>query len=99
MEQVQATQEPPANYAPVAEYQTLGVEADGVMARYRDRHLDGTLIQGEWHEIKLGLAGGGQDGELVDARLVAAPGTGHALAPQLGTAGRRPAPFAPRRRP
>jgi hypothetical protein len=53
--QVQATQEPPAGYAPVAEIQTLVVETDGVMARYRDRHLDGTLIKGEWHEIKLGL--------------------------------------------
>jgi len=28
--------------------QTLVVEANGVMARYRDRHLDGTLIEGEW---------------------------------------------------
>ncbi len=85
MEQVQATQEPPANYAPVAEYQTLVVEADGVMARYRDRHLDGTLIQGEWHEIKLGLAGGWQDGELVDASYVAARETASDFAPRLGT--------------
>ncbi len=54
MAQVQTTQEPPAKYAPVAETQTLVVEADGVMARYRDRHLDSTLIEGDWHEIKLG---------------------------------------------
>ncbi len=53
MAQVQATHEPPVGYAPVSETQTLVVEADGVMARYRDRHLDGTVIEGEWHEIKL----------------------------------------------
>jgi hypothetical protein len=69
---VQATQEPPPGYAPVAETQTLVVETDGVMARYRDRHLDGTLIEGEWHEIKLGLAGGWQDGQLVSSSYVAA---------------------------
>jgi hypothetical protein len=83
--QVQATQEPPATYAPVAEGQTLVVEADGVMARYRDRHLDGTLIQGEWHEVKLGLVGGWQDGELVDASYVAARETASTFAPRLGT--------------
>src|SRR5438105_793718 len=57
MAQVQATQEPPAQYAPVADSQTRVVETDGVMVRYRDRHLDGTLIEGDWHEIKLGLVG------------------------------------------
>jgi hypothetical protein len=60
---VETTHEPPTEYAPVD--QTLLVEADGVMARYRDRHLDGTLIKGEWHEIKLGLVGGWQEGESV----------------------------------
>src|SRR6266571_8430505 len=69
MAQVEATQEPPSGYAPVANDQTLVVEADGVMARYRDRHLDGTLIKGEWHEIKLGLAGGWQDDHLVSPHL------------------------------
>src|SRR5229473_991702 len=72
MAQVQATQEPPATYAPLADDQILIVEADGVMARYRDRYLDGTLIDGEWHEIKLGLVGGWQDGQLVNPSYVAA---------------------------
>jgi hypothetical protein len=85
MAQVQATQEPPAKYAPVAETPTLVVEADGVMARYRDRHLDGTLIKGEWHEIKLGLAGGWQDDHLVSPTYVAARETASAFAPRLGT--------------
>jgi hypothetical protein len=85
MAQVQATQEPPANYAPMAESQTLVVEADGVMARYRDRHLDGTLIEGDWHEIKLGLVGGWQDGQLVDPSYVAARETAASFAPRLGT--------------
>src|SRR5216684_3278458 len=80
-----ATQEPPAKYAPVAAGQTLVVEADGVMARYRDRHLDGTLIKGEWHEIKLGLAGGWQDDQLVSPSYVAARETASAFAPRLGT--------------
>src|SRR6266567_2670516 len=85
MAQVQATQEPPAKYAPVAETQTLVVEADGVMARYRDRHLDGTLIEGDWHEIKLGLVGAWQDGQLVDPSYVAARETAASFAPRLGT--------------
>ena len=85
MAHVEATQEPPAGYAPVTDDQVLIVEADGVMARYRDRHLDGTLIQGEWHEIKLGLVGGYQDGELVDASYVAARETASTFAPRLGT--------------
>jgi hypothetical protein len=85
MAHVEATQEPPATYAPLADDQILIVEADGVMARYRDRHLDGTLIEGEWHEIKLGLVGGWQDGELVDASYVAARETATSFAPRLGT--------------
>jgi hypothetical protein len=40
------------------------VETDGVMVRYRDRHLDGALVEGDWHEVKLGLVGGWQDGHL-----------------------------------
>jgi hypothetical protein len=54
---VQATQEPPTHSAPVTDSHRLVVETDGVMARYRDRHLEGTLIKGDWHEIKLGLVG------------------------------------------
>jgi hypothetical protein len=83
MAHVETTHEPPTDYAPVAE--TLLVEADGVMARYRDRHLDGTLIEGEWHEIKLGLVGGWQDGELVSPSYVAARETALSFAPRLGT--------------
>ena len=85
MAQVQATQEPPAPYAPVADSQTLVIETDGVMARYRDRHLDGTLIEGDWHEIKLGLVGAWQAGELVDVSYVAARETATSFAPRLGT--------------
>lgn len=83
MAHVQAMHEPAAGYAPVAE--TLLVEADGVMARYRDRHLDGTLIKGEWHEIKLGLVGGWQDGQLSSPSYVAARETAASFAPRLGT--------------
>jgi hypothetical protein len=82
---VQATQEPPPTYEPVAETQTLVVETDGVMARYRDRRLDGTLLNGDWHEIKLGLAGAWQDDHLVDVSYVAARETAEHFAPRLGT--------------
>jgi len=85
MAQVDATHEPPANYAPVADSQTRVVETDGVMARHRDRHLDGTLIEAEWHVIKLGLAGGWQDGQLVSPSYVAARETASQFAPRLGT--------------
>jgi hypothetical protein len=64
--------------------ETLVVEADGVMARYRDRHLDGTLIEGDLHEIKLGLVGAWQDGQLVDSSYVAARETAASFAPRLG---------------
>ena len=94
---VQATQEPPPGYAPVVE--TLLVETDGVMARYRDHHLDGTLIKGEWHEIKLGLVGGWQDGQLVSSSYVAARETASSFAPRpcaCGLASRtRKAPSEP----
>jgi hypothetical protein len=80
---VEATHESPADYAPVD--QTLVVETDGVMARYRDRHLDGTLIKGEWHEIKLGLVGDWQDGQLGSPSYVAARETATSFAPRLGT--------------
>ena len=82
---VVATQQPPANYDPVAAEQVLVVEADGVMARYRDRHLDGTLLKGEWHEIKLGLAGAWDGEQLVSPSYVAARETASQFAPRLGT--------------
>jgi hypothetical protein len=30
------------------------------MVRYRDWHLNGTLFDADWHEVKVGLAGGRQ---------------------------------------
>src|SRR5207244_2526980 len=54
---VEAQHEPPATeYEPTPG--TLVVETDGVMVRYRDRHLDGVPIEGDWHEVKLGVVGG-----------------------------------------
>jgi Uncharacterised protein family (UPF0236) len=85
MAHVAATQDPPANYDPVATDQVLVVEADGVMARYRDRHLDGTLINGEWHEIKLGLTGAWHGDQLISPSYVAARETASQFAPRLGT--------------
>ena len=82
---VAATQEPPAYYDPVPTDQVLVVEADGVMARYRDRQLDGTLINGEWHEIKLGLAGAWHGDQLISPSYVAARETASTFAPRLGT--------------
>ncbi len=59
-EQVKETQEPatPLDAAPGV----LVVETDGVMLRY----LDG------WHEVKLGLVAGHQDGEMVAPSYIAA---------------------------
>ena len=57
MEHVDQFHEPPAaEHAPAPGQ--LVVETDGVMVRYRDRHLDGGLVEGEWHEVKLGVRGG-----------------------------------------
>lgn len=58
--QVEATQEPAAPLDPAPGL--LVVETDGVMVRY----LDG------WHEVKLGLVGGWQDGALHAPSYVAA---------------------------
>jgi len=69
----------------MAAYHRVAGETDGVMARYRDRHLDGTLIQGEWHEIKLGLVADWQADRLVSASYVAARETATSFAPRLGT--------------
>jgi hypothetical protein len=58
MEHVEAQHEPPlADHDPAPG--RLVVETDGVMVRYRDRHLDGAPIEGDWHEVKLGIVGGG----------------------------------------
>ncbi len=63
---------------------TLVVETDGVMVRYRDRHLDGALMEGDWHEVKLGLVGGWQAGQLHQPSYVAAREPATAFARRLG---------------
>src|SRR5205807_60310 len=61
MAHIEQRHEPPAEeHAPAPG--VLVVETDGVMVRYRNRHLDGTLLEGDWHEVKVGVAGGWQDG-------------------------------------
>jgi hypothetical protein len=67
----------------------LVVETDGVMVRYRDRHLDGTRIEDDdWHEVKLGVVGGWvgprPDAELQAASYVAAREPAAAFARRLG---------------
>src|SRR5260370_1057928 len=66
MAHVEATQEPPATYAPLADDQILLVEADGVMARSLDRPLDGTLSYGESDSrrpVRCGNTSGGGMGD------------------------------------
>lgn len=83
MAHVEQTHEPPTEEHDPASG-LLVVETDGVMVRYRDRHLDGTLIEGDWHEVKLGVVGGWQDGRLQQASYVAARETAPTFAPRLG---------------
>jgi hypothetical protein len=77
-----------AHEAPAAEHDpapgVLVVETDGVMVRYRDRHLDGTPVDGDWHEVKLGLAGGWRDGHLRQMSYAAAREPAAAFARRLG---------------
>jgi hypothetical protein len=84
MAHVEQTHEPPA-----AEHDPapglLVVETDGVMVRYRDRHLDGSLIEGDWHEVKLGVVGGWHRGQLQQPSYVAAREAAPTFAPRLGT--------------
>lgn len=70
-EQVKKTQEPaePLDPAPGA----LVVETDGVMVRY----LDG------WHEVKLGLVAGHQDGQMLAPSYIAARMSAEAFGPRL----------------
>ncbi len=75
---------PPARRAPVGDDALLVVEADGVMVRYRDRRLDGTPIDGDWHEVKLGLAAGWRGGALVAPSYVAAREPAARFARRLG---------------
>jgi hypothetical protein len=88
MEHVEAHHEPPPTEHAPAPGQ-LVVETDGVMVRYRDRHLDSALIEEEWHEVKLGVVGGWV-GSRPNARLqapsyVAAREPAAAFARRLGT--------------
>ena len=83
MEHVEQTHEPPlAEHDPAPGL--LVVETDGVMVRYRDRHLDGTQVEGDWHEVKLGVVGGWQHGQLQQASYVAAREPAPSFAPRLG---------------
>jgi hypothetical protein len=84
MTYVAAAHEPPA-----AEHDPapgmLVVETDGVMVRYRDRHLDGALVEGDWHEVRLGVVGGWQQRGLKQPSYVAAREPAVAFARRLGT--------------
>ncbi len=74
---------PPGTEAPAPG--TLLVEADGVMVRYRDRPPTEA-----WHEVKLGLVGGWQDGQLHAPSYVAAREPARRCAERLvGEAARR----------
>lgn len=70
-EQVKKTQEPaePLDPAPGV----LMVETDGVMVRYRDG----------WHEVKLGLVAGHQDGEMLTPSYIAARMSAEEFGPRL----------------
>jgi hypothetical protein len=83
MAHVEQFHEPPAEEHAPAPSQ-LVVETDGVMVRYRDRHLDGALVEGDWHEVKLGLVGGWQHGRLQQPSYVAAREKAPAFARRLG---------------
>lgn len=83
MEYVEQAHEPPADEHDAAPG-LLVVETDGVMVRYRDRHLDGVLVEGDWHEVKLGLVGGWQRDHLRKPSYVAAREGASAFARRLG---------------
>ncbi len=86
MAHVEAAHEPrPGEHEPAPG--TLVVETDGVMVRYRDRHRDGTAIDGDWHEVKLGVVGGWTE---------AADAAGHLQVPS-SVAAREPAAAFARR--
>jgi hypothetical protein len=80
---VEQTHEPPVGEHDPAPGE-LVVETDGVMVRYRDRHMDGALVEGDWHEVKLGVAGGWQAGQLRQPSYVAAREPALAFARRLG---------------
>jgi hypothetical protein len=83
MAYVEQHHEPPAKeYEPAPGH--LVVETDGVMVRYRDRSLDGALVEGDWHEVKLGVVGGWQHGRLQQPSYVAAREAAPTFARRLG---------------
>jgi hypothetical protein len=63
----------------------LVIETDGVMVRYRDRHLNGAPVEGDWHEVKVGLAGGWRQGHMAQPSYVAAREPVVAFTRRLGT--------------
>jgi hypothetical protein len=83
IEYVEAAHEPAA-----AEYDPapgeLVVETDGVMVRYRDRQLDGAVVDSDWHEVRLGVVGGWQEHRLTQSSYVAAREPAVAFARRLG---------------
>ena len=83
MADVEHTHEPPADEHDPAPG-LLVIETDGVMVRYRDRQLHGTLVDGDWHEVKVGLAGGWQPRRLRQPSYVAAREPAVAFARRLG---------------
>jgi hypothetical protein len=84
MAHVEQTHEPPPGEHDPAPG-VMVIETDGVMVRYRDRHLDGALVDSDWHEVKVGLAGGWQQGHLTQPSYVAAREPALAFARRLGT--------------
>jgi hypothetical protein len=84
MADVEQTHEPPAGEHDPAPG-VLVIETDGVMVRYRDRQLDGGLVDSDWHEVKVGVAGGWQQGHLGQPSYVAAREPAVAFARRLGT--------------
>jgi hypothetical protein len=62
----------------------LVVETDGVMVRYRDRQLDGGVVEGDWHEVRLGVVGGWQERRLGQPSYVAAREPAVAFARRVG---------------
>jgi len=83
MAEVEQTHEPPAGEHEPAPG-LLVIETDGVMVRYRDRHLNGTPAEDDWHEVKVGLAGGWQHGHLGQPSYVAAREPAMAFTRRLG---------------
>jgi hypothetical protein len=80
---VEQTHEPPIGEHDPAPG-LLVIETDGVMVRYRDRHLDGAPVEGDWREVKVGLVGGWQQGHLRQPSYVAAREPAVAFTRRLG---------------